>query len=99
MVFPWLFLPGCVRVLFGAESQKTFVSLRQALKYMTKAGGEGDERVVSLTSRIALVEQFANVRRASFFLFSTRHGAKNKKRKKRAQPFFRGVTGLRQIKS
>ncbi|CAJ1392249.1 unnamed protein product [Effrenium voratum] len=58
------FYDACAQVEIDEyrDYDKAAGALKEALKYMTKAGGEGDERVVSLTSRIALVEQFANVR-------------------------------------
>jgi len=58
------FYDACAQVEIDEyrDYDKAGGALREALKYMTKAVGEGDERVISLQSRIALVDQFANVR-------------------------------------
>ncbi|CAE7303974.1 Ift140 [Symbiodinium natans] len=48
------------------DYEKAGGALREALKYMAKAAGdtaESDERVISLQNRIALVDEFANVRK------------------------------------
>ncbi|CAK9076435.1 unnamed protein product [Durusdinium trenchii] len=58
------FYDACAQVEIDEyrDYDKAAGALREALKYMTKATGEGDERVASLQQRIALVDQFANVR-------------------------------------
>jgi len=62
------FYDACAQVEIDEyrDYEKAGGALREALKYMAKAAGdtaESDERVISLQSRIALVDEFAGVRK------------------------------------
>eukprot|EP00929_Paragymnodinium_shiwhaense_P007169 TRINITY_DN111109_c0_g1_i1.p1 TRINITY_DN111109_c0_g1~~TRINITY_DN111109_c0_g1_i1.p1 ORF type:complete len:1446 (+),score=370.50 TRINITY_DN111109_c0_g1_i1:64-4401(+) len=62
------FYDACAQVEIDEyrDYDKAGGALREALKYVTKAAGpgnEGDPRVISLQNRIAIVDKFAGVRR------------------------------------